>query len=127
MSEGLQRVLKKHGIALPERSSVGDGWLPLIDELVTNLKALGWDCKLSCVKEKFGGLRFYTNSLQFDFKTGKSMPTAQSNLTKEMGLLIGDAEQRSLTICEECGAPGVPVSLSGWAATRCNAHGRKAE
>ncbi len=40
----------------------GNGWFPLIKELIEDLIALGWDRKTCQVKEKFGGLRFYITS-----------------------------------------------------------------
>ena len=35
------------------------GWYPLIKNLIDELITLGWDKKVTQVKEKFGGLRFY--------------------------------------------------------------------
>lgn len=58
----LHEVLRKHGID-PDTVWCGayapDGWVPLIDELITDLIAMGWDKDLRQVKSKFGGLRFY--------------------------------------------------------------------
>lgn len=56
------------------------------------------------VKEKFGGLRFYTN---FE--------------TEEISKLIENAEDKSYITCEECGKPG-QLRKGGWLLTLCNEH-----
>jgi hypothetical protein len=38
---------------------IGDGWVPIVDRLVTDLEAMGWRGRVDQVKENFGGLRFY--------------------------------------------------------------------
>jgi len=53
------------------------------------------------VKEKFGGLRFYTDWA-----------------TDEMQNIINEYEDKSYTICENCGKPG-SQSKSGWIKTLC--------
>lgn len=58
------------------------------------------------VKEKFGGLRFYTNYH-----------------TDEIGKLIGDAERLSYKTCEVCGQPGV-LRGSHWLFTACDEHSK---
>jgi hypothetical protein len=84
--------------------SVGDGWIGIIDRLASDLINLGWDRDLHQVKEKFGGLRFYT---------GASSP--------EMNARIHQAEEESYKTCENCGDPGNPNSSSrGWVRTLCN-------
>ena len=40
----------------------GNGWYPLIKDLITDLIELGWDKQVCQVKEKFGALRFYINT-----------------------------------------------------------------
>lgn len=91
------------------RTAVGPGWRPLMDKLVADLEALGWDGTILQVKEKFGGLRFYigaANDKIFD--------------------RISQAEVDSYKICEECGQPGV-LRGGGWLRTLCEGHagGRK--
>ena len=41
----------------------GNGWYPLIKDLITDLIELGWDKQTCQVKEKFGALRFYINTV----------------------------------------------------------------
>jgi hypothetical protein len=84
--------------------SVGPGWIPLLDRLAADLVALGWDRRLLQVKEKYGGLCFYS-----------------AGGTSEMEARISQAEQESEQICESCGAPGRARSdASGWIRTRCD-------
>lgn len=81
---------------------VGKGWSPLIEALVGDLENLGWDGAIAQVKEKFGGLRFYTGSL-----------------TKEMSSVISAAEAASYKICEVCSRPG-SIRTNGWVTVRCS-------
>ena len=57
------------------------------------------------VKEKFGGLRFYTERVPDDYIRG----------------LISMAEAMADVTCEECGAPGKKVN-GGWIVTLCDQH-----
>jgi hypothetical protein len=75
---------------------VGRGWFPLLDRLVADLVALGWDRQLRNVKEKYGGLSFTI--------VGGS---------PAMWAAIDQAEDESETICENCGADGYPRP-GGW-------------
>jgi hypothetical protein len=58
----------------------------------------------SQVKEKFGGLRFYTNGY-----------------TDVIGGMISMAESMSHRTCEECGSPGRSNNY-GWISTLCDTH-----
>jgi hypothetical protein len=82
----------------------GDGWYPLIKDLITDLIALGWDKQTCQVKEKFGGLRFYIN-------------TGSDEIFKR----IRNAEDLSYETCETCGEKG-ELKLVGWYKTLCNKH-----
>ena len=93
--------------------SCGDGWYELIDGLsaalekkIVELKEKRTPAeelpKAVQVKEKFGGLRFY-----------------MSCATEEMYKLIHDAENKSYTICETCGAEG-EIRHGGWVRTLCD-------
>jgi hypothetical protein len=85
--------------------AVGDGWYPLIKELIEDLIALGWDKQTCQVKEKFGGLRFYIN--------GGS---------DEIFNRISKAENDSYEICEICGEKGELKTDIGWYTTLCDKH-----
>jgi hypothetical protein len=93
----------------------GDGWYELIRELCEELKEMIPDAyegeeefEVVQVKEKFGGLRFYTNWA-----------------TEEMYEKIEEAEGKSFKICEDCGQPG-RVRAGGWIRTLCDYHAKKA-
>jgi hypothetical protein len=84
---------------------VGPGWLPLLERLAADLAALGWNRDLHQLKEKLGGLRFYTG-----------------RATQEINDRIEQAEKESFTICEHCGAPGRPrEGRTAWIKTTCDA------
>ena len=82
----------------------GNGWYPLIKDLITDLIVLGWDKQTCQVKEKFGGLRFYINGA-----------------SEEIYKRIQTAEDLSYETCETCGEKGELRSV-GWYKTLCNKH-----
>ena len=90
-----------------EAFDIGYGWYPLVSTLVDDLFAAGWDGHLLQVKEKFGGLRFYI-----------------SEVREYLSKIIFDAEQESVTICDECGGPG-KLGGEAYFSTRCEKHKRK--
>jgi len=86
----------------------GDGWFDILVDLCEELEPLVEAATYSIspfevmqVKEKFGGLRFYT-----------------SWGNKEIWAAIDKAEKRSLETCEVCGKPGRPEG-PGWIKTLC--------
>lgn len=93
----------------------GDGWFTLLWGLSEELEALireqpEADQRLICamqVKEKFGGLRFYMKAS-----------------TPAMNEAIARAEDKSRSICEDCGDPvtGGPVNVRGLVSTVCLEH-----
>lgn len=92
------------GVPLDEAiQSVGPGW----EHLVRAVYALLEPGRIvSTVKEKWGGLRIYTD-------TGTEL---EFNVCDQ-------AERRSLQTCEECGKPGKPGG-KGWIKTFCLEHTR---
>ncbi len=88
----------------------GDGWGQLIAELEANLTALSPNYKISQVKEKFGGLRYYANPGDVDEQTSKRFYN-----------LVHEAEAKSYEICECCGQPGRLARRGerGWYKTLC--------
>jgi len=78
------------------------GWL----EIVSRLHARLLDnphYRIVQVKEKFGGLRFYTQGI-----------------TEEQRHLVRAAEKESLTVCQGCGSrEEVEMRNHGWVATLC--------
>lgn len=93
--------------AAPCGASVGPGWRPLIEELDKVLTRVAPEHRIAQVKEKFGGLRYYVDNLD-------GTNAAQVYAAIEL------AERLSYRICEDCGAPGTSVSLSGWFRTLCS-------
>jgi hypothetical protein len=84
---------------------VGNGWFPLIKELIEDLIALGWNKQTCQVKEKFGSMRFYIN---------EGSDEIFNRITK--------AERDSYEICETCGEKGELRKDLGWISTLCDKH-----
>jgi hypothetical protein len=84
---------------------VGAGWEPILRKLAAQLDWL-WDaqeCPITIcqIKEKFGGLRFYTGSV-----------------TDIMQACIDAAEHKSHQTCEDCGKYGT-MRRGGWITCLC--------
>jgi len=76
--------------SLPEATSqVGPGWTPLIQRVYNAREAIGAPVGIIGVKEKFGGLRIYTEY--------------RNDELEEIILEVG---KESFHVCEECGAKG---------------------
>ena len=92
----------------------GDGWYDLIYTLCSQIaNYIKWnekDCKVQVlqVKEKFGGLRFYTNGVP-----------------DEIHGMIRMAEAMSYKICDVCGNKGETRNSRGWYETTCEEHKTK--
>jgi len=94
--------------------SCDDGWFELIYNLCRDIKPhydkLPYrqkeDFFIIQVKEKYGGLSFYTSHL----------------ISKEVSDLIDKAEYASYHICEICGKEGSLSVRSGWYKTLCEEH-----
>lgn len=88
------------------------GWNALVMELSEKLNVLPIAIRVAQTKEKYGGLRFYVDyyndSYLFD---GKSFVTIADEL-------INEAEQKSFTICQDCGTGG-RLYTDGWNMTLC--------
>lgn len=106
--KGLQESLMKFGF------ECHDGWFELIKRLCEDIEIelnkkeninLKKSFEVVQVKEKFGGLRFYTG------------PTKD-----KIFKLIDKAEEESYHICEECGKKGVLRNVNNWYLTLCLKH-----
>lgn len=86
------------------KSSVGRGWGPIVERLY-NL-CVEYKIDIHQVKEKFGGLRFYTGGVNQEYAT-------------EFFNQVQVAEEESFRTCENCGNPGKPRT-GGWIKTLCN-------
>lgn len=91
-------------ITSPGFFDINKGWYLLVKQLIEELINAGWDKKILQVKEKFGGLRFYT-----------------AGLTEEQNKIVSKYESLSYKTCEECGEPG-KTNNSGWITTLCDKH-----
>jgi hypothetical protein len=82
----------------------GDGWFNLLYQLIEDIKKTNppEGFEIFQVKEKFGGLRFYTDGSTYEIEN-----------------LIETAENKSVTICERCGADAETKKIKGWYTTIC--------
>ena len=110
---------------------VGPGWRPLLAELHAELTAAGISYEALQVKEKFGALRVYIST------EGEFHPTFDLTIpgqgviagTTEKGsdtwrradAIVQAAEEKSRTICEDCGQPGILRTDRFWLRTLCDA------
>ncbi|KAA0129533.1 hypothetical protein FY557_04325 [Chryseobacterium sp. SN22] len=98
----LRKLADLNGIDL----QISEGWYPLTLELIRQLHENGWDKKVSCIKEKYAELRFYTADAY-----GSNLHT-----------IIEKYTEKSQSICETCGAKGETRSGSGWEYVACRKH-----
>jgi hypothetical protein len=104
----LDTLLKKHGIGPTDCwSDLPDGWFDIVDRLFADLVAMGWDRRLSQIKEKFAELRVYASG-------GATGATAD-----EIWARIDEATEESRRTCQECGQPG-EQRTTGWWRTLCD-------
>jgi hypothetical protein len=90
-------------------NSVGKGWALLVNRVFDKLESTKGSIKIVQVKEKYAGLRIYTD---------------YSNT--ELDKIIYDVENESLKTCEECGKPG-KVRGKGWYYTSCDIHAKNGD
>lgn len=105
--EDLVKILKRIPDGWGRWISCDKGWYPLITELDKALVELDPNYTIHQVKEKFGGLRYYASST--------------SSVAHD---LIDEAERKSYTICELCGAPAQLMKTNSkypWYKTVCSA------
>jgi hypothetical protein len=90
--------------------ATGDGWYELIYKLCDDIMKIGPgpDFKAAQIKEKFGGLRFYTEGHPQDEEKSKAIHK-----------LIGQAENDSYTVCENCGSNEDITVEGAWIQTLC--------
>lgn len=100
---------------MTQASNVGEGWHPLLKELEQVLNTIDPDYTLQQVKEKFGGLRYYTQN-----SAGVTEEARQA-----FNITIRYAEDRSTRICEVCGEEAETKSYRGWLKTFCEEHSKE--
>lgn len=84
---------------------VSKGWEDLVYELTEKIHKMDPSVSVSQVKEKFGGLRYYTNG-------------HADNVDE----LIDEYEDKSFETCDVCGEKGKLREDSYWLSTRCEEH-----
>ena len=84
--------------------SVGQGWAPLINEVFDYMEKNPTHSKVIQVKEKFGGLRVYTDGMDDGLDT-----------------IIRSVGKRSFEVCEDCGQTGA-LREGSWYRTLCDNH-----
>ena len=110
-----EAIMKKYDFIKPEKGpqhtlmcfgfECGEGWYSIIEKLFEDIKKLNpsKDFEIIQVKEKWGGLRVYTNYT-----------------TDEIEKLINEAEEESFKTCETCGEAGERSTKGGWTKTICS-------
>lgn len=83
----------------------GPGWFSILEKLGRAAEPTG--VKAHTVKEKFGGLRVYTD------RSDSAIVAA-----------VREAEKESLRTCEQCGQSGKHRVSRGWEYVSCAAHTR---
>jgi len=110
MAPILNRIPEQWGRYLPLA-----GWDDLLLVLDSQLAEIDPGYIIFQAKEKWGTLRFYA---------GSSVGTEVAEVdARRFNDLIHVAEQKSATICEMCGEPGV-TRQDGWIKTLCDEHDR---
>ncbi|HKW13078.1 MAG TPA: hypothetical protein VJS69_01190 [Candidatus Krumholzibacteria bacterium] len=84
-------------------AAVGKGWAPLVNKIFDQMPP---GHRVVQVKEKLSKLRVYARC---DFDA-----------------LLADLEEKSATICEDCGQPGKLRNITGWMRTLCDADAERA-
>lgn len=86
-------------------AEIGKGWLPLIEpiiERVHELNKAGADVRISQIKEKWGSLTIYFDSAP-----------------EELWKMAQEAAEKSMMICEQCGALATQTEINGWVHSLC--------
>lgn len=95
-------------------SYVPEGWRQLIIDLHNELVQVAPEYRVSQVKEKFGGLRFYTNIAHEEGCPSQA--------------ILRKYEEQSIETCDVCGSSGKIGTINGsYVAARCPDHGSEYE
>lgn len=88
------------------RLQIPEAWYPLTIELIKELNTNGWDKKVSCIKEKYARLEFYTGH----------------DYNDPISKIINGYGYKSQTVCQTCGEKGEIRGYSGWDYVDCRKH-----
>ena len=86
---------------------VSEGWRTLVEKLVDDIIKINPEIEVMQVKEKFGGLRFYTGGIDSDY-------------ADKIYDLIEKADAESFKICENCGTREDVITKGDWLLTLCD-------
>jgi len=110
--EKLPEPIQKH--VLPEDPywcSLPPGWFDLVCKMNEHLEKLEPYYILHQVKEKFGGLRYYTHT-----------PNRTNDRDDLFRVVVSYYETLSFSVCDQCGEPGTRWIKGGYVRTRCRDH-----
>jgi hypothetical protein len=107
-AEELQSMLLSHTEGHPTNVSVPPGWMDLVAECHQQLVRIYPEYKLSQIKEKFGGLRYYVGPIP-------------SSVFELFYATIKRFEDKSYQTCQACGEPGQLLVIGRWYYTLCQA------
>jgi hypothetical protein len=101
-------LLEHHDIHPDPLCRVGDGWVPIIDRFLVDLRDFGLiPVRVSRIHEKFGELRVELALDHFPLRPGVMDR-------------IREVEIESARTCEDCGAGGRLRRVDGWYRTLCD-------
>lgn len=105
--------MARHPLRNILHASCEDGWLPLLEDCLTQLESFGRPFVINHVREKMG-------VLQIAIPTPSHLSPDDQRRWED---IIRTAEETSMTVCEICAAPGRPrQSPTGAWSTRCEEH-----
>ncbi len=88
----------------------GEGWSSLIDPIIERIEETGG--RVSQIKEKYGRLRIYWDP-------------GEGEIDDSIERAVDEAEEKSATLCELCGAPARLMYARYWYQTLCPDHARE--
>lgn len=111
----------------------GEGWKDIIVEACQKLQKYADDngivIEFAQIKEKFAGLRMYTDIKYPDdhkFKDAEIFKKEREAIWRDVHEIVGNAEELSYKTCEVCGKPGKPRK-GNWISTLCDEHAQGRE
>lgn len=112
-TDGIMAILRRIPDGWGRAVRVSRGWYPIIVDLDTRLATIDPEYKVWQVKQKYGGLRYYIESSNWEDR----------ELEDRLNDLVETAEDLSYRTCEWCGTQDSTVDarhLNAWIATLCD-------